>query len=113
MICLNSTLSPQELLLGDLIKSFMDVLSVGFVTMKATLIIWDKFLISSSKGIPDGLVALALIFNMIKSELLKAENIPQLISAFKEKSLVANEYDFYLQLFNFYKDEDLDQLDQS
>ena len=46
MINLNTTLSPQELLLGDLIKSFMDVLSVGFVTMKATLIIWDKFIIS-------------------------------------------------------------------
>jgi hypothetical protein len=44
----------------------MDVLSVGFVTMKATLIIWDKFLISSSKGISDGLVALALLFNLLK-----------------------------------------------
>jgi len=44
----------------------MDVLSVGFVTMKATLIIWDKFLISSSKGVPDGLVALALLFNLLK-----------------------------------------------
>jgi hypothetical protein len=42
---------------------------------------------------------------------LKAENIPQLISAFKEKSLVLHEYDFYLQLFNFYKDEDLDHVD--
>jgi len=41
-----STLSPQEFLLGDLIKSFMDVLSVGFVNMKTTLIIWDKILIS-------------------------------------------------------------------
>jgi hypothetical protein len=66
MLNLNTTLSPQELLLGDLIKTFMDVLSVGFVTMKATLIIWDKFLISSSKGAPDGLVALALLFNMLK-----------------------------------------------
>ena len=82
----------------------MDVLSVGFVDMKTTLIIWDKFLISSSKGMPDGLVALALIFNLLKQELLKAENIPQLISEFKEKSLVVNEYDFYLQLFNYYKD---------
>ena len=66
MINLNTALSPQELLLGDLIKSFMDVLSVGFVTMKATLIIWDKFLISSSKGVSDGLVALALLFNLLK-----------------------------------------------
>jgi hypothetical protein len=66
MLNLNTTLSPQELLLGDLIKSFMDVLSVGFVPMKATLIIWDKFLISSSKGVPDGLVALALLFNLLK-----------------------------------------------
>ena len=82
----------------------MDVLSVGFVDIKTTLIIWDKFLICSSKGMPDGLVALALIFNLLKQELLKAENIPQLISEFKEKSLVVNEYDFYLQLFNYYKD---------
>ena len=51
------------------------------------------------------MVALCLLVSHLAYELLKCTNIAQFVSVFLERALEINDYDFYLLLFNHYKDK--------
>lgn len=39
------TLTKQQVIFGELLRSFIDRMSVGFINIKATMTIWDSMLI--------------------------------------------------------------------
>ena len=111
MINKNTTLSKAEFLFGDLLKGFIDTQSVSYVNIKTTFIIWDKILISKSLDTPEILLAFTLLLKQLSADLMTCKNVPEFIRTFKEKSLLMHEYDFYLNLFDYYKDKDIHQVD--
>lgn len=106
-----STLNSAEFLFGDLLKGFIDTQSVSYVNYKTSMIIWDKILISKSVNPPEILVALSLILKQLSPDLMVSKNMADLVITFKEKSLLMHEYDFYLSLFDYYKDKNTHQVD--
>ena len=111
MINKGSTLNQAEFLFGDLMKGFIDTQSVSYVNYKTSMIIWDKILISKSVNPPEILVALSLIMKQLSPDLMVSKNMADFVILFKEKSLLMHEYDFYLSLFDYYKDKNTHQVD--
>lgn len=56
--------SSQVLTFGEILKGFIERMSVGFVTMKVTLLLWDCLLIRYNDD--QLLIAFALILNLHK-----------------------------------------------
>jgi hypothetical protein len=106
-----TTLNSAEFIFGDLMKGFIDTQSVSYVNYKTSMIIWDKILISKSVNPPEILVALSLIMKHLSPDLMLSKNMADLVMTFKEKSLLMHEYDFYLSLFDYYKDKNTHQVD--
>jgi len=43
------TLTKQQIIFGELVRSFLNRMSVGFVNIKVTMILWDTILIKTNK----------------------------------------------------------------
>eukprot|EP00347_Sterkiella_histriomuscorum_P021263 403334621 len=101
------TLTKQQVIFGELLRAFVDRVSCGFVTVKTTMVLWDTLLIKQVKDASDILTAFALILLHYKTDVMRCRNVLQLVSMFKEKAPLIHEYDFFVLLFNHYKDKDL------
>mmetsp|Transcript_38282 Transcript_38282/g.28203 ORF Transcript_38282/g.28203 Transcript_38282/m.28203 type:complete len:111 (-) Transcript_38282:510-842(-) len=77
------TLSKQQIIFGELLRSFVDRMSVGFVNIKVTFIIWDSLFIKINKQPSDLLVAFALVLFHYKTDLLRCRNMVQVTKVFQ------------------------------
>ena len=68
-------LSKQELIFGELMRSFVERMSVGFINVKATMIIWDSILIKVIKDPSDLIVSFCLILFHFKADIMRCKNI--------------------------------------
>jgi len=55
------TINKQWVIFGELMRSFIDRMSVGFINIKATMVIWDAILIKQVRSPADLLTAFVLI----------------------------------------------------
>jgi hypothetical protein len=82
-------------------------MSCGYVNVKCTLVIWDILLIKVVKDSNDLLVAFNMILLYLKTDVMRCNNILQVVKIFKERALLMHEYDLYVLLFNYFKEKDL------
>lgn len=69
------TLTKQQVIFGELLKSFVERMSVGYINVKATMVLWDAMLIKLAKEPSDILTAFALILLHFKADFLRCKNI--------------------------------------
>lgn len=69
------TLTKQQVIFGELIRSFIDKLSVGFISVKATMVIWDALMIKQVKDVNDLIVSFVLILVHYKADLMRCKNV--------------------------------------
>lgn len=100
------TLSKQQVILGEVVRSFIDRMSVGFTNIKLSCILWDFILIKPVKDQTDLILAFGLIMFNFKEDILRCSNIIEFVGCFKERALLMHEYDFYVSLFNYHKGKD-------
>lgn len=101
------TISKQWVIFGELIRSFIDRMSVGFINIKATMVIWDALLIKQQRSPADLLTAFVLVVQHLKPDIMRCRNILQVVKLFKEKGPLMHDYDFYVLHFNYYKEQDM------
>ena len=88
-------------------RSFVERMSVGFINVKATMIIWDSILIKVIKDPSDLIVSFCLILFHFKADIMRCKNILQVVNVFKEKAPLMHDYDFYVLFFNYFKEKDM------
>lgn len=103
---LDLRISKQKVIFGELLRSFLERWSVGFVDVRTTWVIWDFILVKNNKSKDDLFIAFALLLNMIKQDVLDSENIIQLEKVLREKARLIDDYDFFCELFEFGKERD-------
>ena len=100
-------LSKQQIIFGELLRSFVERMSVGFINVRASYILWDAIFIKQVKDPSDLLVAFALILQHFKADVMRCVNILQVVKMFKEKAPLMHDYDFYCLFFQYNKDKDV------
>ena len=101
------SISKQQLVLGELLRSFVDRMSAGFLNVKATMIVWDAILIKQVRSPADLLTAFALVLQHLKGDFMRCRNVLQVAKLVREKAPLMHDYDFFVLHFNYYKDKDL------
>ncbi|CDW76254.1 UNKNOWN [Stylonychia lemnae] len=101
------TLTKQQVIFGELLRGFVERMSVGFINVKATSVLWDLLLIKQQRSASDLLTAFALILFHFKAEIMRCKNVLQIVTLFREKAPLMHEYDFFMLLFEYNKDKDL------
>jgi hypothetical protein len=91
------------------VRNFLERLSVGYVNIKTTCVIWDTLLLKTRKDPGDVIVAFALIMLHYKQDLMACSNIIEMCKVFQQKALLLNDYDFFNLWHNFYKEKNVDQ----
>jgi hypothetical protein len=69
------TLSKQQVIFGEQLKSFIERMSVGFINVKASMVLWDAMLIKIVKEPSDIITAFALILFHFKADFIRCKNI--------------------------------------
>ena len=82
-------------------------MSVGFINVRASMVLWDAMLIKIVKDPADIVTAFALILFHFKVDFMRCRNVLQVVKMFKEKAPLMHDYDFYVLFFNYYKEKDL------
>ena len=103
---LDLRISKQKVIFGELLRSFLERCSVGFVNVRTSCVIWDFILIKNNKSKDDLFIAFALILNMIKQDVFDSANIIHLERVLREKALLIDDYDFFCVLFEYGKEKD-------
>ena len=79
-------LSKQSIIFGELLRLFIERMSIGFVNIKLSLIIWDILLIKVVKDPKDLLISFDLILLFYKVEIMRCKNILEVVKIFKERA---------------------------
>ena len=103
---LDLRMSKQKVIFGELLRSFIERMSVGFVNIRVSCVIWDYILLKTNKNRDDLFVAFAVLLNIIKQDVYSSANVLELEKAFREKSQMIDDYDYFWELFEFGKDKD-------
>ncbi len=99
-------LTQQEGLLSYLIRNFCERLSVSYLKMEATLVVWDTLLFGNPNS-NTMIDVLAIVLNLLSNEILGCANIADMVDIVMDKALDIHEYDFFLEIFKFYKERSL------
>ena len=104
---LDLKISKQKVIFGELIRGFLERMSVGFVSVRLTCVIWDSILIKTVKEPNDLFVAFAIVVSQLKQDLLDAPNILHAERIVRERARNIDDYDFYTRYINFFKGMDM------
>jgi hypothetical protein len=80
--------------------------------MKVTEVIWDMLLLSPSPSERNILCALAILIKQLKFEVLRCTNMVLLVGMMRERAHDVHEYDVYLGVFHYYKEEPMLPLEE-
>ena len=69
------TLTKQQIIFGELLRGFIERMSVGMINIRASLIIWDFILIKVQRDPQDLIVAFVLILAHLKADIMRCRNI--------------------------------------
>lgn len=100
-------LSQQEGLLSYLIRNFCERLTVSYLKMEATLVVWDLLLFGGTNE-TKVVEVLALVLKLLSSEVLACSNIAELVDMFMRKAVDVHEYDLFLEVFKHFKHRSVD-----
>jgi len=100
-------LCQQEGLLSYLIRNFCERLTVSYLKMEATLVVWD-LLIFGGTNETQVIEVLALVLKLLSAEVLGCRNIAEMVDMFLRKAVDVHEYDLFLEIFNHFKHHSID-----
>ena len=69
------TLTKQQVIFGELLKTFIERMSVGFINIKASYVIWDALFIKETRETSDLIIAFCLVLYHLKIDILRCSNI--------------------------------------